>query len=98
MPLQPRCLHGSRQPSQRTRQIAPPPSPPPPTRPAPPVRHDAGVRSVLGIPHRRRAALVAALAMLLTIWLRQVAVASPSDQQRVLPPLTHGVSVEDWLE
>ena len=54
------------------------------------------MRAVLDIPHRRRAALVAALALLLTLWLRQVAFAAPDPRPNTLEPLNHSISIDGW--
>jgi hypothetical protein len=53
---------------------------------------------VIETPHRRRAALVAALAMLLALWLRQAADAAPRPQPDTLPPLNHSLEIEYWLD
>jgi hypothetical protein len=98
MPLRPHCLHSPRQTTRRALQPAGPAAVCTVAASVQSVRGDGGRRSVLERPHRRRAALVATLAMLLTIWLRQVAVAGPVPEQGSQTPFNHGVLIEEWLD
>jgi hypothetical protein len=66
--------------------------------PAARIHHESGVRAVIDVPHRRRAALVATLALLLTLWLRQTAVAGPVPQPDTSAPFNQSLLAEDWLD